>query len=402
MYKLALIFMLCAAQLLSQNDSLQLNTGDKAPAFALSLKDNSMRSFAFPYMKRLVLVHFWNGDAASRMATRQLKSIAERYRNNMFKTADNFEVVAIAVKTDKMIWKEMLWTDSLTVFTNGLVKDYTEDVCKKYNVTAAPRDLLIDENGIIVAINPKMKELETILAERKVFQPVKKDLTGLLAKSLNRDEVLKSGKLSLYTIYGDSISSAACSSNGRFNFSYIKLNQDLVLKIADQSEMDPADPIALYGANGDFLMNGFVSGNSCEFYIPYKMVYRLLDAKLAVTPNEQMNLVSNLEFTSTGMFQLSPKDEQDLNALADILLKNKTLSVEFKTHTDTRQSESTAMDVTTRQMQLIKNYFQKKGIAASRIKGIPKGKSAPSKPCDPAKCTEEEHRQNRRVEFLIS
>jgi outer membrane protein OmpA-like peptidoglycan-associated protein len=402
MYKAALFLLIVSTRLFSQQDSLPLKPGDKALAFTISLKDNSSRSFAFPYQKRLMMVHFWSNDHTSKTNNRLLRSIAERYKNSMYKSATGFEVISVAVKTDKLLWKEILWTDSLGVFINGTAKDYNEEVCKNYNVSSVPRDVLIDETGSVIAINPGMKELEGLLSERKVFQPVKKDVVGLLARSLNRDDLVKSARMSLFTVYGDSIAGTNSSALGRFNFNNIKLNQDLILKVANQSEMDLSDPIALYAPNGDFLMNGFLNDGSCEFYIPYKLVYRLLDANAAHTPNEQMNLVSNLEFTSTGTFQLSPKDEQELNNLAVILLQNKELNIEFKTHTDSKLSESGALDVTTRQVQLIKNYFQKKGIAASRIKGVPKGKTTLNKPCEDGKCSEEDHRQNRRVEFVIS
>lgn len=403
MYRAALLFSIlffCIA--LPAQDSLQLQRGSRAPGFTLSMKDNTSRSITFPNQKKLMLVHFWNSDPRARQITRQLRSIAERYKNCMYKSAEGFEVIAIAVKTDKLLWKEALWTDSLGVFANGTARDYTDDVCKKYAVTTVPRDVLMDENGVVIAMDPSMKELEGLLSERKVFQPVKKDLMGLLAHSLNRDDVLKGGKLSLYTAYGDSIANASCSANGKFTFSYVKLNQDVILKIANQSEMDVSDPIALYSPSGEFLMNGVASDGYCVFSIPYKMMYRLLDGNAASTPNEQMNLVANMEFSKTGTFQLSAKDEEDLNAITQILMKNKSLNIEFKTHTDSKLTDAGAMDLTTRQVQLIKNYFQKKGIVASRIKGIPKGKSDLSKRCPDNKCGEEEHRLNRRVEFVIS
>ena len=404
MYKLALFFsFFFSAPYFSQHDSTSLKQGDKAPSFVLTLKDNVVRNFAFPYSKHIVLLHFWSNDYVSKSNNHQLKSIAERYKNTMYKSADGFEVISVAVKLDKKIWQEVVKADSLTLFTNGIAtKDYSDEVCKKYTISSAPRNVLIDETGSVIALDPSMKELEAQLGERKVFQPIKKDLNGLLAKSLNRDEVIKSGKLSLYTIYGDSIGASTSSSNGKFSFNKVKLNQDLVLKIANQSEMDLSDPVALYSPTGDFLMNGSVIGDFCVFNISYKVAYRLLDVNAANTPNEQMNLVANLEFSNTGTFQLSPKDEEELNTITSILKKNKALTVEFKTHTDSKLSEIAAMDVTTRQVQLIKNYFLKKGLASSRIKGIPKGKTALSKPCEGAKCTEEDHRQNRRVEFLIS
>jgi outer membrane protein OmpA-like peptidoglycan-associated protein len=248
-----------------------------------------------------------------------------------------------------------------------------------------------------------MKDIETLLSERKIFQPVKRSITGTLAQSLNRNEGFKSGKIFLLNPYGDSISKGSTYSTGKFILSDVKLNQDLVLKIPAQKDMDPSDPIALYSAEGEFLFNGILHESNCVFFIPHTLIYRLMDKNMAGSPSEQLLMVNNMEFSTSEKFQLSPKDEKDLDGLINILQRVKTKSIEFKTFTDAKLSDAAAMDITSRQTQLIKNYLVKKGIPASKIKGVPRGKSVLLKICEPVNsCTEEEHRQNRRVEFLIS
>ena len=381
MQKFLFVFVLFNLKVISQSDSLSSKKETVAPAFNLFMKENAIKKMAFPYMKRIVLLHFWSGNVkASRANHQEIKSIKDRYKNAYYKTAEGFEVITISLKTEKSAWLESVKNDSLTTLINGMaLGDFEDDACKKYNVSSLPQDILIDEKGNIIANNPSMQEVEALLSERKIFQPVKRDLSGILAQSLNKNEVLKSSNVYLFSVYGDSLSKGVTYSNGKFVFNNIKLNQDLILKIPNRIE------------------------NSCEFFIPYKMVYSLLDATAANAPKEQMNKVNNMEFTTSGGFQLSPKDEQELDALYLILQKIKTLTIEFKTFTDSKLTEAAAMDITGRQVQLIKNYLLKKGIPASRIKGIPKGKSILLKPCGGnTPCTEEDHRQNRRVEFLIS
>jgi outer membrane protein OmpA-like peptidoglycan-associated protein len=405
MQKFLLFFVLFTLKLISQNDSLSSKKEIVAPAFNLFMKENAIKKMALPYMKRIVLLHFWSAHVkASRVNHQEIKSIKERYKNAYYKTAEGFEVITVSLKTDRNTWLESIKNDSLTNLINGVaLGDFDDDACKKYNVTSVPYDILIDEKGIIIATNPSMQEVEALLSERKIFQPVRRDLSGVLAQSLNKSEVLKSANVYLFSIYGDSLAKGVTYSNGKFVFNNIKLNQDLILKIPNQKDMDPADPIALFSPNGDFLIPGTRVDANCVFFIPYKMVYALLDANAANAPKEQMNKVNNMEFTTSGGFQLSPKDEQELDALYVILQKIKTLTIEFKTFTDSKLTEAAAVDITGRQVQLIKNYLLKKGIPASRIKGIPKGKSILLKPCGGnTPCTEEDHRQNRRVEFLIS
>lgn len=397
------MFALLPLHLLAQVDSVA-SVGAQAPSFTLALSDNSVKSFSFPWQSRLVLLHFWqNNPGQHEPSHTALRSIAERYKKVYYKTAEGLELITVNVDTATKAWKDAIRHDSLTAFINGIARQgAAAAVCKKYGVTDFPCNVLIDEKGTVVALNPNMKTLETLLNERKIFQPVKRTLTGLLAQALNRDETFKNGKVFLFTAYGDSLAGGTTLGNGKFTFPEINPKQDLVLRIPGQKDMDPQAPIALYSAAGDYLMNGLRDNTDCVFYIPYKTVPRLLDPNAALGPSEQLLLMHNLEFAMADGFQLSPQDEKYLDAIVAILQKIKSLGVEFKVHTDSKQNAATAMDLCTRQAQLIKNYLMKKGVVASRIKATPKGSSQPLKACaDPAACSEEELRQNRRVEFLI-
>jgi outer membrane protein OmpA-like peptidoglycan-associated protein len=78
---------------------------------------------------------------------------------------------------------------------------------------------------------------------------------------------------------------------------------------------------------------------------------------------------------------------------------NDKLVIYAKSHTDRRGSDNYNMSLSERRAQATVQYVISKGIPAERISGKGFGESEPKVACD--KCTEEEHSQNRRSEFLI-
>lgn len=402
----SIIFILLFIKSQSQGDSLLLKPGSRAPSFILNLRENTIQSFTMPYMRRLVLLHFWSSNVKkSRTLNKYLRRLAERYKNSQYRSADGFEIIAIAVQTDKNAWKEAITHDTLTNFTHGIaLRGYNDEICKKYGVSSLPTDILIDDYGTILAVNPKMTDIETILDDRKNMQPVKKDIVGTLAQSSNKNEVIKYIKLYLFNYYGDSIAKTITTAKGGFIFSDVKLNQDFVLKVDNKIDITTSDPIALYAPNGEFLMDGRTKDKGFIFYISARYSNKLTEGdSLNPTKNYlgQIDVIKHLTFYTNGM-GLTPKDEQQLNPIIAMLQKDRTTNVELITHTDARMDASYALELTTNQANAIKNYFLKKGVAAGRIKAVAKGNSELRKICEGTiDCREDDHKLNRRVEFLI-
>jgi hypothetical protein len=90
-----------------ESESLFLKSGDKAPPFILNLNDNGIQSFIMPYMKSITLLHFWSTDViTSKMQNKHLTRLSKKYKNTIYKNAEGFEVIAIAVQSDKKSWME--------------------------------------------------------------------------------------------------------------------------------------------------------------------------------------------------------------------------------------------------------------------------------------------------------
>jgi outer membrane protein OmpA-like peptidoglycan-associated protein/tetratricopeptide (TPR) repeat protein len=90
----------------------------------------------------------------------------------------------------------------------------------------------------------------------------------------------------------------------------------------------------------------------------------------------------------------------ELDKLVQVMKNNDKLVIMSKSHTDNRGSDKYNLSLSDRRAKSTVQYIISKGIDASRISGKGMGELEPKVDCG-ASCTEEQHAQNRRSEFLI-
>lgn len=90
----------------------------------------------------------------------------------------------------------------------------------------------------------------------------------------------------------------------------------------------------------------------------------------------------------------------ELDKLVEAMKANKDMVIMVKAHTDNRGSDRYNMNLSSRRAKATVQYVISKGIAKARISGEGFGESQPKVDCK-ENCTEEQHAQNRRSEFLI-
>ena len=74
--------------------------------------------------------------------------------------------------------------------------------------------------------------------------------------------------------------------------------------------------------------------------------------------------------------------------------------IKVEGHTDNRGTEAYNMDLSERRARSTVQYVISKGIAKDRISGQGFGESRPAVACGD-NCTEAQHQQNRRSDFII-
>jgi len=86
-----------------------------------------------------------------------------------------------------------------------------------------------------------------------------------------------------------------------------------------------------------------------------------------------------------------------------MLKDNKTVKIELHSHTDTRASSQYNMNLSNKRAKAAVDYLISQGIEAGRLSSKGFGKSRLINRCkDGVECSEEEHQQNRRTEFIVT
>lgn len=395
------IFAVCST---TQTSGQVIEKGKIAPSFLMNLQDGSVQSISMPHQNKIVLLCFWSSAMpASKVALSHGNYLAKRYKDVVFSMAEAFEVIGIGVQSDKRSWAESVTNDSLTGVTHGLaVRGYQDEVCKKYGVHTVPSVILIDEKGIVQAVNPRFSDIEVFLDSRKNSLTLRTDLSGALAQSSNKREPIPYCKLFLLNHYGDSLQVTTTTDKGSFVFPDVKINQDLILKIDNKVDIITSDPIALYTPSGEFMMDGKTGNKGFEFTVPSRTAQKLTmtDSATMVNYLGQIEIIKHLTFFTNGE-GLTPQDEKALASVIKLMFTNKDLKLEITTHTDSRMDAVYAQQLTANQAKAIQSYLEKKGITPTRMKVVAKGNSVLRKICESVDCKEEDHQLNRRVEFLF-
>ncbi len=89
-----------------------------------------------------------------------------------------------------------------------------------------------------------------------------------------------------------------------------------------------------------------------------------------------------------------------LDEVYDLMQKYKSIKISIIGHTDSNGSREANVILSQKRANAAKNYLVKKGLAAYRIVSVSGvGDERPLEKCE--ECTEEQHKKNRRTEFLI-
>lgn len=99
-------------------------------------------------------------------------------------------------------------------------------------------------------------------------------------------------------------------------------------------------------------------------------------------------------------YNIKPQAAFELDKLVELMKKNPEMVIRVESHTDNRGSDAYNMGLSDRRAKSTVQYVISKGISKDRISGEGFGESKPAVDCG-SHCTEAQHQQNRRSEFII-
>ena len=119
-----------------------------------------------------------------------------------------------------------------------------------------------------------------------------------------------------------------------------------------------------------------------------------------VTINEPIRL--NNIYYDLAKWDILTEAEQDLEYIEELMDQYSDMVIELSSHTDSRGKTRYNLDLSQKRAQSAKDWLVNRGIDPNRIKPVGYGESKILNQCKGrVKCSEEEHRINRRTEFKI-
>lgn len=136
-----------------------LAIGEMAPEVVLPDPDGNPVSLS-SLRGKVVLIDFWAAWCnPCRIANPKLKAFYDRYRNK------GFEIYAISLDRNREQWVQGIKEDKINWIQVSDLRFWNSPVVSLYNVEAIPFNVLVDQEGRIMARGLSMRQLEEILAE---------------------------------------------------------------------------------------------------------------------------------------------------------------------------------------------------------------------------------------------
>jgi outer membrane protein OmpA-like peptidoglycan-associated protein/tetratricopeptide (TPR) repeat protein len=114
----------------------------------------------------------------------------------------------------------------------------------------------------------------------------------------------------------------------------------------------------------------------------------------------EKEIVLNAIFFEFNKSNITQEGAFELDKLVQVLQNNKNMVILVKSHTDNRGSDAYNLRLSDARAKSTVQYILSKGISKEQISGKGMGETEPKVDCKET-CTEEQHAQNRRSEFLI-
>lgn len=102
-------------------------------------------------------------------------------------------------------------------------------------------------------------------------------------------------------------------------------------------------------------------------------------------------------------WDIRPDAAVDIAKVLDVLMQYPTMSIDIRSHTDSRASHKYNQKLSERRAKSTRDWLISKGIAPERLTSKGYGETQLVNKCaDGVQCTEEEHQKNRRSQFIIT
>ncbi len=129
----------------------------------LTLSDHTNQEVSLQSFKgKTVLIDFWaSWCAPCRKANQKLVKLYKEYPK------DVLEIVGISLDTDRSKWLKAIEKDKISYIQLTDPRGFNARSAEIFGVEALPASFLFDKEGVLIAINPTVSEIESYINQNK-------------------------------------------------------------------------------------------------------------------------------------------------------------------------------------------------------------------------------------------
>ncbi len=293
---------------------------------------------------------------------------------------------------------------------DGTIEDDVQNVGETVNSKQDDFAFTIDSknrNGFFSSNRDNGQGLDDVYRFTETKRLVcEQDLMGTVSDA-ESNEVLSNVSLALFDENFNPIGTIITDDKGNYIFPKIKCGKKYSIR-ASKSDYGIKDiSTAVKKANGkttlDFTMQKIfkpLTAKAIEIKKTAVKPVKLGPIKIGTDLAKLLHIPMN--FFDLGKATIKKTSEPDLQKVVDILNQYPNIKLDIRSHTDSRSSSESNQILSDKRAQSTKDWLISKGIDGSRLTAKGYGETKLINRCaDGVKCTEKEHQQNRRSEFII-
>lgn len=332
----------------------------------------------------------------------------------------------VSLKNDK---GEVVQTAKTNSFGSFVFTNLPSD--QNYLVTLDDKDPAV-MNKKILLVNKSGKEITTsengifrfqIMATDKMMlkqlsvkeDDLRADMKGKIFMDDESKQPLMNSKLKLVDENGNTVQTTSTDGNGLFNFSNLPADKKFLVMLDEtDSKVKNDGTYYMTDAKGNIIRKMLLKGGKFSFEVlptesrslsniyfddPWLQVQKL---KMDNSKKDNLTIIENIYY-DYGSAELLGPAKITLDKVIQVMKQNADLVIELDSHTDSRGTDEFNNNLSQKRSQTAVDYVASKGIDKKRLTPKGFGETKILNKCkEGVECNEEDHAQNRRLEFKIS
>lgn len=294
------------------------------------------------------------------------------------------------------------------------------------------------EGGKIAIVNNDNKELKTALvdskgkfnfrflpADEKIIEEMvvddvdlKMDVQGQILKtSLNSEQPVSNITLKYVDEFGNVLAKVVTDTQGKFQFKSLVNDAFYVFNIDDKdAQLKPGEKIVLADSKGKVIKE-ILKGEKETFYFEIissnqnggltTLYYddpwlKVIDPSRAGNDLKSELVIKEKVYFNSNDATLLPTAKRVLDEVVNVMENIRNITVELSSHSDSKGSDEYNLILSKKRAKAAVDYIISQGVDSKRITGIGYGETKLVNKCaNGVDCSEEEHAENRRLEFKV-